>query len=107
MTTIAHNPCTGLIFRGRVSVYYNQGEINYRSSVRLLKRESCSCQRCDWILKDGLPDFFSGWPDYHLDVSDGEKYKLDADIDGEDGIEDIRFIKSVAGQYRPWSRNDK
>jgi len=83
--------CKGLIFRGRVSTWFDGTSIHTKKSLVLLKRRSCAgCKYCDWIL-DFLKEDLGNNPfeDVSAIIEDGKMYTIVFDIseDGEDDIE--------------------
>ena len=73
--------CTGLVFRGLQSCYIdNNGNFTAKEGFRLLKRKSCSCERCCGLLSfysDDISEHLNyGGIDWPHPVQDGKLYGL-------------------------------
>ena len=68
--------CKGLYFRGTTNQYVSSHmSVEFRRSLRLLKRMSCKgCSQCAWIFDD-LPEFHN-YNDLTKDIENGKLYKL-------------------------------
>ena len=45
--------CIGLTFRGYRNFYYQDGRLELKQGIRLLKRKSCpGCEKCGWMLDE-------------------------------------------------------
>lgn len=94
--------CTGLKFRGKESIWFDERSMEFRHSegLRLLKRESCKCPNCKYIfshLKDYGSDLirYTYWDpffDKTKSIEDGKTYKFVVDSYCEEaGIEEYHF----------------
>lgn len=77
--------CTGLIFRGRQSQYFDKKTMsfNYKETFTLLKRESCNCKNCAMLIEDiqlngdVMVDCTYWFKTFnHGEIENGAKYKL-------------------------------
>lgn len=84
--------CKGLVFKGTVSTFFSNNKIQERKALTLLKRKSCSCPKCDFVL-DQLKEFDFGYSFSLLnEVEDGRLYKLIPSFD-YDFMEEFDLIQ--------------
>lgn len=91
--------CTGLIFQGYESSWWckKTKTMNHREGFRLLKKQSCKCRDCSYVLED-LDSYYgeilsgSYWSKAVgvNDVSRFERYKLIPSFDCE-GLEEFQM----------------
>lgn len=96
--------CTGLVFRSYKSTFFDKGKISERKSLNLLKRKSCGCSECSFILEE-LSNFdFSCTYSWLNEIEEGELYTLkpsyESDFDCYEGsrsgfsyLSDFKFVK--------------
>lgn len=83
---------TGMFFRGRKSLYFNNGRIEERKMLVPLKRMSCKgCPTCDFI-NEQLPVEIERWES--LDIEHGETYSLTIEtfVDRWSGEQDANLV---------------
>lgn len=92
--------CTGLLFRSRVSTYFDGKKMGERKSLNILKRKSCRCPLCEFILSEMKEYDFSCTYSWLNDIEDNQLYTVEPTIehvgDGYDadcGLTDFKFIK--------------
>lgn len=95
--------CTGLLFRSRVSTYFDGKKMGERKTMNLLKRKSCRCPKCDFI-KDELKRFeFDYTYSWLKEIEDDELYTIEPTYDhagdsyeyggGDIYMSDFKFVK--------------
>ena len=86
------NNCTGLVFKGSSQVYMTNGRITYKQSVRLMKRMSCDCDTCLYMLDSINEDIACDHPPiFPKQIKDGKFYSvrvINESRDWETGIID-------------------
>lgn len=78
--------CTGLVFKGRTNTFLSsRGEYVYQERMLPLKRKSCRCGHCGYIL-DSLSDFIESGDAIPLakPISDGTLYTLNITHESRD-----------------------
>jgi hypothetical protein len=99
LTPSQPEPCKGLLFKGRVSSWFDGKNIHTKKSLMLLKRKSCSgCEYCDWqyeYLKEDSACFSD--EDIIGDIEDGKLYttKFSVVRDFETGFEEVEGIEFI------------
>jgi hypothetical protein len=80
------NKCQGLVFRGKKSVYYNQGRFVEKKEIRLLKKMSCrGCHKCISLMDDLKEEITNIGTEYGFpDIKDGGLYTLEFEVLGRD-----------------------
>ncbi len=82
--------CKGLIFKVTENMYWDGKAINERRSIRLMKRKSCNCPACEFVVKEFLPELGRGYDFVGNDLITGKLYEMIYTLD-EDGECDFRF----------------
>jgi hypothetical protein len=92
----------GLIFRGHKSTFFDGKQLGEKKSLRLLKRRSCKCPECSFVL-DSLKEYdFSCTTSFLNDVEEGDLFTLkpyiESDYDyesswGDTYVSDFTLVK--------------
>lgn len=101
-TTVEPIKCKGLFYRGSVENYIgSDGDVNFRTRLRPLKRPSCTgCQKCEWLV-DHITEMFGCYndPSNIAGIDQGALYELKVtgySTDWESGMiddVDVEFVK--------------
>lgn len=94
--------CTGLVFKSHVSTYFDGKKMGERKSMNILKRKSCSCPECSFILEELGRYEFDATYSWLNGVEDDELYTIKPSYDnsgdgygnaGESYMSDFTFVK--------------
>lgn len=91
--TINHNipECKNLLFKVRENHYWDGKAIHENRTIQLLKRKSCKCPNCEYVLKEVFPNIINDLYDFDGNNLVRDKiYKLVYTLD-EDGDCQFRF----------------
>lgn len=87
--------CIGLFFKVRENQYFDKkkGIINEKRTISLIKRQSCTCPACEYVLET-LSDYIQDGYNFSGNGLKADKiYKMKYQIDNEEGLEYFKFIE--------------
>ena len=83
--------CKGLIFKVIDNMYWDGKAIVEKRTLRLMKRKSCKCPSCEYVVKEFLPELGNMCYDFVSEGAvNGKLYELKYIINDDEEV-DFRF----------------
>jgi len=105
LPTLEESVCTGLVFKGRINTFFDGKRVTEKKTVSLLKRKSCTCPECSYILESLVDYDFLSCSESFLDlIEDNILYTIQPHWEVEDSGEgwgtfhsmtDFTFVKII------------
>lgn len=73
----------GLVFKGHKSTFFDGNQLGEKKSLRLLKRKSCRCPKCSFILEELKRYDFDCTNSFLNEVEEGDLFTLKPDIESD------------------------